>query len=47
MEKAKEMEEKKLWEFSVEKSKWMCIGRKCEEIEVEIQQGKLEKTEKI
>ena len=46
MEQGREMESKKLWEFSVEKSKWMCIeGRKkAEEINVEVAQGKVEKT---
>jgi hypothetical protein len=46
MEQGKEMEKDKLWEFSVEKSKWMCIeGRqKAEEIDVEVAQGKLERT---
>ena len=46
MEKCKKEEKEKLWEFSVKKSKWMCITRKkkTEEIEVEVTQGKLEKT---
>ena len=46
MEKCKKEEKEKLWEFSVKKSKWMCITRKkkVEDIDVEVTQGKLEKT---
>ena len=45
-----EKEEEKLWEFSVDKSKWMCIdknkkNREREIIDVEVRQGKLEKTD--
>ena len=43
----KEKEAEKLWEFSSEKSPWMCIrngARKVEDIEVEVAQGKLGKT---
>ena len=40
-------ETEKLWEFSSEKSPWMCItngSKKVEDIEVEVAQGKLGKT---
>ena len=42
-----EKEEEKLWEFSIDKTKWMCIKnrkKEIEEIEVEIKQGKIGKT---
>ena len=48
MMNASRKESEKLWEFSTDKSKWMCIeGRKkdTEEISVEIKQGKIERTE--
>ena len=47
MERCKELEDEKLWEFSVEKTKWMCQSngkKKLEEIEVEVKQGKIERT---
>ena len=40
-------EEEKLWEFSTDKSKWMCIAnrkRKIEELEVDVKQGRIERT---
>ena len=40
-------EEEKLWEFSTEKSKWMCITnrkRKIDAIEVNVKQGRIERT---
>ena len=40
-------EVEKLWEFSLDKSKWMCIRnrkKEVEEIEVEIKQGKIGQT---
>ena len=48
MENCAVKEKEKLWEFSVEKSKWMCIDksknkREKENIDVEVRQGKLEK----
>ena len=48
MENCAVKEKEKLWEFSVEKSKWMCIDksknkREKENINVEVRQGKLEK----
>ena len=43
MEKGKEMEKEKLWEFSAEKSNWMCSKQNAEEIEVEVGQGKIER----
>ena len=49
MMNASRKEREKLWEFSTDKSKWMCIeGRKkdAEEISVEIKQGKIERTKK-
>ena len=48
MEECQKKEQDKLWEFSTEKSKWMCIsnGKKnLEGIEVEVMQGKLQKTD--
>ena len=46
MKKCGRMEEEKLWEFSTEKSNWMCQRnrkRNVEDIEVEVKQGKIEK----
>ena len=48
MNKCKEKEIEKLWEFSAKKSKWMCLAnrkKKTEELEVEVKQGVLEKTD--
>lgn len=44
MKKARELEKEKLWEFSVEKSNWLCNKQNIEEIEVEVSQGKLTRT---
>ena len=44
MGKAKELEKEKLWEFSVEKSNWMCNKQNIDEIEVEVNQGKITRT---
>ena len=44
MGKAKELEKEKLWEFSVEKSNWMCNKQNAEEIEVEVNQGRRTRT---
>ena len=45
MENCKVKENEKLWEFSTEKSKWMCIAnrKEVEEIDVEVRQGKIER----
>ena len=40
-------EDEKLWEFSTDKSKWMCIAnrkRKIDEIEVDVKQGRIGRT---
>ena len=47
MENCREKEVRKLWEFSKRKSNWMCIPNRkriVESIDVEVKQGKLEKT---
>ena len=46
MENCRRKEDEKLWEFSTEKSNWMCIAnrRKVENIDVEVKQGKIERT---
>ena len=46
MKKCGEMEKEKMWEFSTEKSNWMCQKnrkRNVEEIDVEVAQGKIPK----
>ena len=46
MKKCGDMEKEKLWEFSTEKSNWMCQKnrkRNVEDIEVDVKQGGLEK----
>ena len=46
MERCGELEKEKLWEFSTEKSNWMCQRnrkRNVEDIEVEVAQGKIKK----
>ena len=46
MVECKNNEKDKLWEFSIDKSNWMCVQnrkRKVEEIEVEVRQGKLKR----
>jgi hypothetical protein len=47
MERCPEMEKEKLWEFSIEKSKWMCVKfsrtEEVESIDVEVKQGKISK----
>ena len=48
MEKCKENEEQKMWEVSIDKSKWMCLRngrRNVEEIEVDVKQGRIGKAE--
>ena len=48
MDQCREKEIEKLWEFSAKKSKWMCIAnrkKKTEQLEVEVRQGLLGKTE--
>ena len=48
MERCPQMEKEKLWEFSIEKSKWMCLKfSRTEEvvsIDVEVKQGKIDRT---
>ena len=44
MSEGKKLEKEKLWEFSVEKSKWMCNKQNAEEIEIEVAQGKIQRT---
>ena len=49
MENCHKKEKEKLWEFSVDKTLWMCINnrkRNLEDIRVEINQGMLRRTEK-
>ena len=49
MERCKEKEDEKLWEFSTDKSNWMCVTnrkRKTDNIEVSVKQGRIEKAEK-
>ena len=46
MEKCKENEKEKMWEISIEKSKWMCLKngkRNVESIEVDVKQGRIGK----
>ena len=46
MKKCGDMEKEKLWEFSTEKSNWMCQKnrkRKVEDIEVDVKQGRIGK----
>ena len=46
MKKCGDMEREKLWEFSTEKSNWMCQKnrkRKVEDIEVDVKQGRIGK----
>ena len=45
---SKEKENKKLWEFSIDKSNWMCVRNRKKQvpaIEGEIRQGKVKQTE--
>jgi hypothetical protein len=49
MVKCKEKEDEKLWEFSTDKSKWMCAQnrkRNIDNIEVSVKQGRIERADK-
>jgi hypothetical protein len=47
MENCKDKENEKLWEFSTDKSKWMCIAnrKEVEDIDIQVRQGKIGKTD--
>ena len=48
MERCPVMEKEKMWEFSIDKSKWMCLknsrSEKVEEMDIEVKQGMIQQT---